>query len=170
MINFMQSFVKELEQERIGTRKMLALVPADKADWKPHPKSMKLQDLAIHVADLPTWITMAIDRDELDFATSPYNPPNCKDNQELLAYFDKNVEEAFGILKKSPDSILEETWTLRNGDAIYMQLTRLETIRHSYCQMVHHRAQLGVYLRLLNIPIPGVYGPSADEMELMSMS
>jgi uncharacterized damage-inducible protein DinB len=159
----MESFLKELEQESIGTRKMLALVPADKSDWKPHEKSMKLKDLATHIADLPTWINLAINKDELDFAAAPYNPMNCNGGEELTAYFDKNVEEAKQILQKSKDSVLEETWTLRNGEIIYMQSTRLETIRHSYCQMVHHRAQLGVYLRLLNIPIPGVYGPSADE-------
>lgn len=163
MITFMESFLKELEKESIGTRKMLALVPADKPDWKPHDKSMKLKDLATHLADLPTWITMAINKDELDFVTSPYNPTDCNGGEELVAYFDKNVEEAKQWIQKSNDKILEETWTLRNGDIIYMQSTRLETIRHSYCQMVHHRAQLGVYLRLLNIPIPGVYGPSADE-------
>jgi uncharacterized damage-inducible protein DinB len=162
----MKSFLKELEQESIGTRKMLALVPADKADWKPHKKSMKLKDLATHLADLPTWITMAITTDELDFSTSPYSPADCNGGEELVKYFDKNVEEAKDQLNKNDDSILEKTWTLRNGDAIYMQLTKLETIRHSYCQMVHHRAQLGVYLRLLNIPIPGVYGPSADEQTM----
>ena len=163
MITFMESFLKELEKESIGTRKMLALVPADKPDWKPHEKSMKLKDLATHIADLPSWITMAINTDELDFVTSPYNPTNCNGGEELVAYFDKNVEEAKQWIQKSNDKILEETWTLRNGDIIYMQSTRLETMRHSYCQIVHHRAQLGVYLRLLNIPIPGVYGPSADE-------
>ncbi len=159
----MESFLKELEQESIGTRKMLALVPADKPDWKPHEKSMKLKDLATHIADLPTWVNLALEKDELDFAAAPYNPTNCNGGEELTVYFDKNLEEAKQVLLKSKDSVLEETWTLRNGDIIYMQSTRLETIRHSYCQMVHHRAQLGVYLRLLNIPIPGVYGPSADE-------
>lgn len=166
MITFMQSFLKELEQESIGTRKMLALVPANKGDWKPHEKSMKLKDLATHLADLPTWITLGITTDELDFVTSPYDPADCNGGEELVKYFDKNVEEAKHHLNKSDDSILEKTWTLKNGDVIYMQLTKLETIRQSYCQMVHHRAQLGVYLRLLNIPIPGVYGPSADEQTM----
>jgi uncharacterized damage-inducible protein DinB len=127
---------------------------------------MALKDLATHIADLPTWITMAIEKDELDFATAPYNPENCNGAEELVRYFDKNVEEAKRVLAGSNDSVLEETWTLRNGEIIYMQATRLVTIRHSYCQMVHHRAQLGVYLRLLNIPIPGVYGPSADEQTM----
>lgn len=159
----MESFYKELEHEKIGTRKMLTLVPADKLDWAPHEKSMKLKDLAIHLADLPTWITLAINTDELDFAVSPYNPRICNNAEELCAYFDETVQKAMGLLKSSSDSILEQTWTLKNGEIVYMQLSKLETIRHSFCQLVHHRAQLGVYLRLLNIPIPGVYGPSADE-------
>ncbi|MDX2174521.1 MAG: DinB family protein [Bacteroidota bacterium] len=163
MITFMESFLKELEHESIGTKKMLALVPADKADWKPHEKSMKLKDLATHLADMPTWITLGLTTDELDFVKSPYNPKDCNGGEELVAYFDKNVEEAKQYLKKTKDSILEEIWTLKNGEIVYMKLTKLDTIRQSYCQMVHHRAQLGVYLRLLNIPIPGVYGPSADE-------
>lgn len=159
----MESFLQELEHESTGTRKMLALVPKDKSDWKPHPKSMKLKDLATHIADLPTWITMAINQDGLDFAASPYNPKDCNGGEELVAYFNQNLAEAIQVLKSSKDNILEEMWTLRSGDTVYMQQNRLNTIRHSFCQMVHHRAQLGVYLRLLNIPIPGVYGPSADE-------
>lgn len=163
MITFIESFLKELEQESIGTRKMLALVPADKPDWRPHEKSMKLKVLATHLADIPTWITTGLVTNELDFGKTPYNPPDCNGGEELVKYFDKNVEEAKQHLLKSNDAVLEETWTMRNGDAIYMKLTKLETLRHAFCQMVHHRAQLGVYLRLLNIPIPGVYGPSADE-------
>jgi uncharacterized damage-inducible protein DinB len=163
MTTFMESFLKELEQESIGTKKMLALVPAGKSDWKPHEKSMKLKDLATHIADLPSWITLGLTTNELDFAANPYNPKNCESAEELVSYYEKNEKEAKENLSKSNDSILDEPWTLRNGDVIYMQQTKLDTIRHAYCQMVHHRAQLGVYLRLLNIPIPGVYGPSADE-------
>ena len=163
MITFMESFLNELEHESIGTKKMLALVPADKADWKPHEKSMKLKDLAIHLADLPTWITLGLTTDELDIVTSPYNPTNCDGGEELVKYYEKNAAEAKQHLLNSKDAILVETWTLRNGDIVYMQQSKLDTIRHAYCQIVHHRAQLGVYLRLLNIPIPGVYGPSADE-------
>jgi uncharacterized damage-inducible protein DinB len=163
MITFMQSFLKELEHESIGTRKMLALVKAEDMDFKPHEKSMKMKDLAIHIADLPTWITMAINSNELDFATSPYNPKECNSGEELVDYFNKSVEEASQLLASASDDILEDTWTLRNGEIVYMQMPKLDTIRHSFSQMVHHRAQLGIYLRLLNIPIPGVYGPSAEE-------
>jgi uncharacterized damage-inducible protein DinB len=166
MITFMKSFLQELEHESIGTRKMLALVPADKMDYKPHEKSMKLKDLATHIADLPTWITMGVRDSGLDFAVSPYNPKDCNYADELVAYFNANVDEAKRFLSDYNDSILEDTWTLKSGEIVLMQASKLETIRHAYCQLVHHRAQLGVYLRLLNIPIPGVYGPSADEQQM----
>lgn len=142
---------------------MLALVPSDKLGWKPHTKSMKMQDLAIHIADLPTWISLGLTTDELDFATSPYNPTDCTSGKELVAYFNKNVTKALQDLDNAKENVLTEKWTLKNGDIIYMEQTKLDTIRHSFSQIVHHRAQLGVYLRLLDIPIPGVYGPSADE-------
>jgi uncharacterized damage-inducible protein DinB len=124
---------------------------------------MKLKDLATHLADLPSWITMGLLTTELDFEKSPYNPTNCNGGAELVAYYEKNAAEAKAALSKSKEAVLEETWTLRSGKIVYMQSTKLDTLRHSFCQMVHHRAQLGVYLRLLNIPIPGMYGPSADE-------
>lgn len=167
MITFIESFKKELEMEVVGTRKMLALVPADKLGWKPHPRSMKMQDLATHIADLPTWISLGLTTDELDFATTPYKPADCTTGAELVAYFDKNVKAANADLDKAKESVLEETWTMRSGDQIYAKLTKLETVRHAFNQLVHHRAQLGVYLRLLDIPIPGVYGPSADDQKMM---
>ncbi len=166
MITFIEAFKQELERESVGTRKMLALVPADKMDWAPHEKSMKMKNLATHIADLPKWISMGLKTDELDFNTSPYNPEDCKNGAELIAYYDRCKSQALADLSTSDDSILDELWTLRGGETIYSQLSRLETIRHAYCQIVHHRAQLGVYLRLLNIPIPGVYGPSADDQQM----
>lgn len=159
----MQSFLKELEMESVGTRKMLALVPADKGDFKPHEKSMTLKNLATHIADIPTWVNIVIETDELDFA--PYQPKEANGGEALVQLYNENVEKAIQILNTSSDDILEKTWVLRNGEMKLMELSKLETIRHSFCQIVHHRAQLGVYLRLLNIPIPGVYGPSADEMQ-----
>jgi uncharacterized damage-inducible protein DinB len=166
MTTFIKAFQDELASEVVGTRKMLALVPADKMDFKPHEKSMKLKDLAIHIADLPKWISLGLKTDELDFATSPYNPTNCNNAEELLSYFNDNIVQAEKDLADSNDQIMDDKWTLKNGDIIYATHSKLETIRHAYSQMVHHRAQLGVYLRLLNIPLPGVYGPSADEAGL----
>lgn len=167
MTTFIESFAKELEQESIGTKKLLALVPADKADWKPHEKSMALKTLATHIAEIPGWIAMGLKTDELDFATTPYNPKDCNTAAELVSYFEENVTKAKETLAEYDDSVLNDSWTMRNGEAVYFTMSKHEVIRHSFGQLIHHRAQLGIYLRLLNIPIPGVYGPSADETSMM---
>jgi len=156
-------FLKELEQEAITTRKMLAVVPNDKFDWKPHPKSMDIRTLATHIAELPDWVALVLTTDGLDFAKEPYNPTVLNTSAELLETLEKSLAKAKKELNAADEKELDKTWTLRNGDTIYGVHTKAEDIRHAYCQIVHHRAQLGVNLRLLNIPIPGSYGPSADE-------
>jgi uncharacterized damage-inducible protein DinB len=165
-MSIIQNYLKELEDETPATRKMLERVPEGKNDWKPHTKSMELMRLAVHVAELPGWITMVIKTPELDFATYPYNPPNFQKNEELVAHFEKHLAESREALTSVDDSILNDTWKLRNGEQIYFETTKGEILRTSINHLVHHRAQLGVYLRLLDIPIPGSYGPSADEMAM----
>lgn len=164
-LSIIPMLLKEMEQESQTTRKMLAIIPDDKFDWQPHPKSMTIKRLATHIAELPTWVSITLTTNELDFATSPYQPENIKNTQELLAYFERCLADGKAHLEKANEEQLEENWTLRNGDEIYSVSSKAEVIRMSYSQIVHHRAQLGVFLRLLNIPIPGSYGPSADEME-----
>jgi len=157
---------KELEQEAQITRKMLERIPNDQYDWQPHPKSMTIKQLATHIAELPGWITMGLTSDGIDFAVTPYAPENITNTSELLALLERSIAEGKSSLNKATEADLLPTWTLRNGDQIYMVLTKYEVIRHALSQLIHHRAQLGVYLRLLNIPIPGSYGPSADEQGL----
>jgi uncharacterized damage-inducible protein DinB len=157
--------LKELEQEAQTTRKFLQLVPQDHFDWQPHPKSMSMIRLATHIAELPTWITMALTTSELDFAKSDYQPHPIKDNTELMQFFENSLADGRSHLEKATEEDLLPDWTMRNGDQIYSVSSRLEVIRMSMSQIIHHRAQLGVYLRLLNIPIPGSYGPSADETD-----
>ncbi len=156
-------FLKELEEESKTTKKMLSIVPNDKYDWKPHPKSMSIRSLATHIAELPTWIKLALTTEGLDFATAPYNPEVINNTKELLDLFERSLAEGKEYLVAKNESKLNETWTLSNGEAIYSQDSKAETIRHALSQVIHHRAQLGVFLRLLNVPIPGTYGPSADE-------
>lgn len=163
-MNLIPMLVKELEYEASTTRKMLSIVPNDKYDWKPHPKSMNIKSLATHIAELTTWVSMVINTTELNFGANPYTQEEIKNTKELLAYFEKCLADGKAILEKTDEKILNDIWTLRSGDTILMQANKVENIRHTFCQIVHHRAQLGVYLRLLNIPIPGSYGPSADEM------
>jgi uncharacterized damage-inducible protein DinB len=125
---------------------------------------MNIKSLATHIAELTTWVSMVINTSELDFGANPYKQEEIKNTKELVAYFEKCLADGKAILEKTDEKILNDIWTLRSGDTILMQANKVENIRHTFCQIVHHRAQLGVYLRLLNIPIPGSYGPSADEM------
>ena len=159
-----QSLIREMKRESEVTRKMLERVPEDKLDWKPHEKSMTMRNLATHVAELPSWVTMALTTSELDFASNPYKPFLFNTNAELLAHFESSLASGLAQLSKATEDDLLPNWILRNGDVIYSVESKADVIRMSFCQIVHHRAQLGVYLRLLNIPIPGSYGPSADEM------
>lgn len=164
MTTIIDLFRNELEKEAATTRKMLACVPDDKYDWKPHEKSMTIKRLATHIAELPSWIDMTLNTDELDFANNPYKPVDINNTAELLQYFEKNVEEGRQKLAEvKDDAILQKPWTLRNGETIYSVEPKLDVLRMAFSQIIHHRAQLGVFLRLLNIPIPGSYGPSADE-------
>lgn len=162
-MTFIESLQAELEKEAITTRKMLALVPADKFAWQPHPKSMTLQRLATHVAELPSWVDMILATEELDFANNPYEPRVVNNSQDLLAYFNESLERARKSLWKAMDADLLPNWTLRNGEQVYSVEPKHDVIRMAYSQTIHHRAQLGVFLRMLDVPIPGSYGPSADD-------
>jgi uncharacterized damage-inducible protein DinB len=158
-----KQLLKELENEAQTTRKMLSRVPADKFDWKPHQKSMSLRELTGHIAELPGWVQLVLTTEELDFAKQAYTPPQISNTGDVQVLLEQSLEKAKAQLEQSKDNDLDPEWLLRNGDIIYSRSSRGEFIRTTYCQIVHHRAQLGVYLRLLDIPIPGSYGPSADE-------
>lgn len=162
-MSLIEIFKKELKREAETTRKMLGRIPEDKYGWQPHSKSMTIKQLATHIAELPGWVGMTLNTTELDFAVNPYVQEEINTTKELLAYFEKCQHDAIADLDKAIDALMDETWTLRNGEQILSQTPKHEMIRMSINQIVHHRAQLGVNLRLLDIPIPGSYGPSADE-------
>lgn len=162
-MDIIQALLKELESEFNTTKKFLALVPVDKFDWAPHPKSMKLKSLASHVAELPSWISLAINTDGLDFATAPYEEKTVNSNSDLLRILEESYFGGKADLENANEGEFDKQWILRNGDQILGDMTKYEMIRIAYSQTSHHRAQLGVYLRLLEIPIPGSYGPSADD-------
>jgi len=155
--------LEEMEREAQITRKMLERVPDDKFSWQPHPKSMTMQRLATHVAELPEWTKMAVTTDELNLDMDNFEPVLAKNHNELMEMFEKNLAEGKENLEKSTETLLNEPWRMRGGEQIYYKATKADVIRMSFCQTVHHRAQLGVFLRLNDIPIPGSYGPSADE-------
>ncbi len=159
-----KQFQKEFEREAITTRKMLSIVPNDKYDWKPHPKSMSIRQLATHVAELPLWVGMVFNTSELDFAENAYNPKEINDTKSLVDYFETNIVDGRKALADGKEDSLDLLWTLRNGEEIYSKEPKADVIRMTFNQITHHRAQLGVFLRLLDVPIPGSYGPSADDM------
>lgn len=162
-MNRIQVFLKELNEESVTTRNMLQIIPDDKYGWKPHEKSMTIQQLSTHIAELPTWITMALTTDELDFAAAPYEPSKINKTADLVKFFEESLVNGRTQLVDANEGKLDEMWTLRTGDKIHSVRTKAEVIRMALNQIVHHRAQLGVFLRLLNVPIPGSYGPSADD-------
>lgn len=156
--------LKELDEEAQTTRKFLKLVPDGKFDWQPHPKSMTLNRLAVHIAELPSWIDMSLNTDGIDFAKSDYKPTLVSNSKELSDLFEKSFAKGKAALSNAKEDQLTEKWIIRNGDQVLNTMSKYEAVRHAYSQTIHHRAQLGVFLRLLDIPIPGSYGPSADEM------
>ena len=162
-MDIIKLLLKEFESEFNTTQKFLALVPVEKFDWAPHKKSMKMKSLASHIAELPSWVSLAITADGLDFATAPYEEKKVESNEDLFKILEDSYNSGKSELEKADPKTLNDQWILRNGDQILGDLTKYEMIRIAFSQTTHHRAQLGVYLRLLDIPIPGSYGPSADD-------
>lgn len=169
-----QSMVPEFDLEMQNTRKTLERAPEDKWNWKPHDKSGTVGWLAGHIATLPGWLTMTINTEELDYAPvngPAYQPPKTDNRAELLAVFDKESGEARAALASVSDADLMKSWKLLAGGQEIFSMPRIAVIRGMVMNhLIHHRAQLGVYYRLLGIPVPGLYGPSADEGQPSSES
>ncbi len=155
------SMVSEFDQEMATTRRLLERVPSDKAEWKPHAKSFPLGHLAQLVARMPGWITLTIRQPDLDLAAG--GGYSFQPTDELLSQFDKHVGEARAALGASTDESFAQPWSLRMGDRVLSTLPRGVVVRTHINHLVHHRGQLTVYLRLLDVPIPSIYGPTADE-------
>jgi len=159
----------ELKNEAAATRRLLERVPVAKNDWKPHPKSMALGRLAMHVAEITEWTAFTLLADELDFSKIEYKPKDPETVQELLDKHDSCVAVAVDALQRFDESHYGDLWTLRTGEHIHFSLPKSAVVRSfAFNHLYHHRAQLGLYLRLLDVPIPGMYGPTADELEAMA--
>jgi uncharacterized damage-inducible protein DinB len=157
------ALLPEFDHEMSVTRKLLERVPEDKLAWKPHPKSMALGQLAQHVATIPMWGAMTLNRTELDLGGSQPLPAMTT-RAELLAAFDQNVKETRAALTGRGDGELMAAWTLKNGGKTIFSMPRAAVWRgFVMSHHIHHRAQLAVYLRINDVPIPSMYGPSADE-------
>jgi uncharacterized damage-inducible protein DinB len=155
------AFLKELEAEAAATRKCLERIPENLFGWKPHEKSMTMGYLALLVSEIPKWITHTIEKGEIDLATYEQFQP--KTTSELASHFDENLNGAKNALRNASDEALAGTFFLRNQGKVLFSSPKLETIGSSINHLVHHRGQLTVYMRLNDIPVPSIYGPSADE-------
>jgi uncharacterized damage-inducible protein DinB len=161
--------IMELKHEAVNTRKMLERVPFEKATWKPHEKSTGLVPLAAHVARVLSWVERAMTKDEFDMGVPGAFPKIelPKNTAELLQGLDNNVAQAIKHLESATDEVLMKPWTFRNGDHVIFTMPKAAVVRNmALNHMYHHRGQLSVYLRLLDVPVPGMFGPSADEKRM----
>jgi uncharacterized damage-inducible protein DinB len=160
-------FLADLEREAISTRRVLERVPEGRDDWKPHEKSMALGYLANLVATMPSWIAMMVTENELDFnppGGQRYKPSQAGNNRELLEAFDQSVAKARDALRSTNDEHLMTSWRFLTGGRVISDQPRHIVIRDGVLNhLAHHRGQLTVYLRLNDVPVPSIYGPSADE-------
>jgi uncharacterized damage-inducible protein DinB len=161
-----ESLLPEFDHEMASTRRMLEAVPAADADWRPHPKSYSLGDLASHLARLALWGRFTLEEPELDLG-APANAALARarftTTPDLLEQFDRNVREARAALAAVSDAAMGETWTLKNAGTVIFSMPRVAVLRGFVLNhMIHHRGQMSVYLRLRDVPLPSLYGPTAD--------
>jgi uncharacterized damage-inducible protein DinB len=153
--------LKEFDLEMASTRRLLERVPTDKGTWKPHAKSFALGHLAQLVASMPGWVTTTLREPHIDLAG--FGGYSFQPTEALVEAFDANVRAAREALADVTGAALDEPWSLRHGDRVLFTTPRGETVRAHLNHLIHHRGQLTVYLRLLDVPLPSVYGPTADE-------
>jgi uncharacterized damage-inducible protein DinB len=162
-----EMFLPEFDHEMATTRKVLERVPDGKMDWRPHPKSMTLGRLASHIAELPNFAGGTLTQESFDIAPregSSYTPQSFATRQEILDAFDHNIAAAREVIAGTDDETFRKAWSLLRGGAPIFTLPRAAVLRSMlFSHIIHHRGQLTVYLRLNDVPLPSVYGPSADE-------
>jgi uncharacterized damage-inducible protein DinB len=157
------ALLPEFDHEMATCRTVIERVPEAKFSYKPHEKSMTMGALASHIADMPTWAVVGITQDSIDMAGG-FKPFQAASSAELLAAFDKNVVSARSAIDGASDETLMQNWSLKNGDTTLMSMPKIAVVRSFVLNhVIHHRGQLSVYLRLNNVAVPSIYGPSADE-------
>jgi uncharacterized damage-inducible protein DinB len=160
-VSFSSELLSEFDAEMKTTRRVIERVPSDKGEWKPHPKSFSLAHLAQLVARMPGWLTNILQETALDLARG--GGYSTEKTETLLAVFDKNVSEARAAIERARDEDLAVSWSLKHGDNVLLSSPRKIVVRQTMSHLSHHRGQLTVYLRLLDVPVPSIYGPTADE-------
>lgn len=166
-MSYAETILPEFDQEMANTRKVLERIPNDKLDWQAHPKSHTIGWNANHVADIPNWLVMVLTKPALDIAPvggEPYPFPKLSSREELLELFDTNVSAARKAIAEVKDEAMGNPWTLSQAGQTFFTMPRAAVVRNMVLNhLMHHRAHLCVYLRLNDIPVPGMYGPSGDE-------
>lgn len=161
---YKDALIAELKYESELTKKMLERVPVEKGSWRPHEKSMTLDRLATHVAEIPHWISRIITVDDWDFVVRGFSSLKAQSNEELMQIFNDKLQQAIADLEVMKDEDFDKMWIVRRGDQMRREMPKKVAIRGwGFSHLIHHRGQLSVYLRLLDVPVPGMYGPSADE-------
>jgi uncharacterized damage-inducible protein DinB len=161
-----KTILAEFNHETANTRRVLERIPEEHAAWRPHPKSYSLGDLALHIASLPAWVGVTLKQDELDFAEGGRKDPKrtFDTRKVLLQEYDDNVFAAVSAIADASDDEMKQKWTLKNGGVVVFSLPRVAVLRSFVMNhMIHHRGQMTVYLRLKNVPLPAIYGATADE-------
>lgn len=156
-----ESLLPEFDQEMATTRRLLERVPSDKGRWKPHEKSFALGHLAQLISGMPGWITQMLHETELDLTQA--RGYSFETTETLLASFDQSVREARAAISSARDADLAVPWSLKMGDRVLFTAPRGTVVRQTINHLIHHRGQLSVYLRLIDVPLPSIYGPTADE-------
>jgi uncharacterized damage-inducible protein DinB len=156
--------VQEFLHESQTTKRLLERLPEDKISWKPHEKSMPMSRLATHITEIPQWAEVIVNQDNLDMASVDFKPVMLESRQEILDSLQKNLDKFAEVLEGKDDEHLMASWKLKEGDKVLIDLPRAAAIRgFIISHVIHHRGQLSVYLRENDVPVPSIYGPSADE-------
>lgn len=158
-----RDFSTELRQQAVNTRKVLERIPETKLTWKPHEKSMTIGRLSMHIAELPNWIINALQTEGFDFGAAPFKPVIPSTTAEIKETFAKTLLKAADMLDNATDDQLAVMWKAMRGGQLIYEMPRSAVIRNNLNHIIHHRGQLTVYLRLLDVPIPKTFGPTADE-------
>jgi uncharacterized damage-inducible protein DinB len=166
MMRIADTLLPEWDHETAVTRRVVERVPDDKLDWKPHAKSFSLRQLATHLVTIPSWMPLTIEREFIDLAPEGGQPANtpAESRDDLVRRFDEHVAAARLALAGADNATMLAPWTLKNAGAVILTMPRAGVLRgFIFSHMIHHRAQLALYLRMLDLPVPSMYGPSADE-------
>jgi uncharacterized damage-inducible protein DinB len=158
-----ESLAAELQEEAANTLKILSRIPEQELGWQPHPKSMTLGRLGMHIAELPNWMIACLQSDHVDFGKPVFQsviPNTC---EEIMEVFHKTLDQATNLLETATNTQLNARWQFLNQGQLLFEMPRVQVIRRELNHIIHHRGQLTVFLRLLDIPAPGMFGPSADE-------